>query len=77
LAVLFLAGCMGPMNTREAQAIASSRLNKYCRGRCGALTLTHTQKINRRWLVDFEAPRQKFTVIVEDDGNAKVTAWQK
>jgi hypothetical protein len=77
LAVLFLAGCMGPMNTREAQVIASNRLNKYCRGRCGALTLAHTQKINKRWLVDFEAPRQKFTVIVEDDGNAQVTAWQK
>ena len=65
------------MTTREAQTIASSRLNKYCRGHCGALTLAHTQKIKNRWLVDFEAPREKFTVIVENDGNSKVTAWTK
>ena len=28
-------------------------------------------------LVDIDAPRQKFTVIVEDDGNSKVTVWNK
>jgi very-short-patch-repair endonuclease len=39
--------------------------------------MARTQKIKSRWLVDFEAPRQKFTVIVEDDGNAKVTVWDK
>ena len=77
LALLFLSGCIGPMTTQEAQQIASTRLNKYCRGRCGALTLGHTQKIANRWLVDFDAPREKFTVIVEDDGNSKVTAWSK
>jgi hypothetical protein len=77
LAALFLAGCMGPVTTQEAQQIASTRLNKYCRGRCGAVTLARTQKINNRWLVDFDAPREKFTVIVEDDGNSKVTAWAK
>ena len=65
------------MTTREAESIAHERLTKYCNGRCGALTLARTQKIKSRWLVDFEAPRQKFTVIVEDDGNAKVTAWEK
>ena len=77
LALLFLSGCMGPMTTREAQQIASTRLNKYCHGRCGAFTLAHTQRIKNRWLVDFDAPRQKFTVIVENDGNSKVTAWDK
>ena len=65
------------MTTREAQEIASSRLKKYCAGRCGAVTLAHTQKINKRWLVDFDGPRQKFTVIVENDGNSKVTTWNK
>jgi len=35
------------------------------------------QKIKDRWLVDFEAPREKFTVIVENDGNSKVTIWSK
>jgi hypothetical protein len=72
-----LGGCISPMTTREAQDIAQTQLTKYCSGRCGALTLAHTQKIKSRWLVDFEAPRQKFTVIVEDNGNFQVTAWQK
>ena len=71
------AGCVAPMNTREAQGVARERLVKYCNGRCGAVTLAHTQKIKNRWLVDFEAPRQKFTVIVEDDGNSRVTVWDK
>jgi very-short-patch-repair endonuclease len=65
------------MTTREAQGIAQERLTKYCNSRCGALTLRRTQKIKTRWLVDFEAPRQKFTVIVEDDGNSRITAWDK
>ena len=72
-----LGGCVAPMTTREAQQIASTRLNKYCHGRCGTLTLARTQKIKDRWLVDFEAPQEKFTVIVENDGNSKVTAWAK
>jgi hypothetical protein len=65
------------MTTREAQSIASTRLNKYCRGHCGTLTMAGTQKIKDRWLVDFEAPQEKFTVTVENDGNSKVTAWDK
>jgi len=77
LAVPVLAGCVAPMTTREAQQIASTRLNKYCRGHCGTLTMARTQKIKDRWLVDFEAPQEKFTVIVENDGNSKVTAWDK
>jgi very-short-patch-repair endonuclease len=77
LTMAALGGCFAPMTTREAQDIAHQRLVKYCNGRCGALALARTQKIKSRWLVDFEAPRQKFTVIVETDGNAKVTAWQK
>ncbi len=77
IALVALAGCIGPMTTREAQDIAHARLTKYCNGRCGALTLAHTQQLKNRWLVDFEAPRQKFTVIVENDGNAKVTTWDK
>ena len=75
--VALLGGCVAPMTTREAQQIASTRLNKYCRGRCGTVTMAHTQKIKDRWLVDFEAPQEKFTVIVENDGNSKVTAWSK
>ena len=76
IAVL-LCGCITPMTTREAQDIARQRIVKYCSGRCGTLTLGHTQKIKSRWLVDYEAPRQTFTVIVEDDGNSKLTVWNK
>jgi hypothetical protein len=65
------------MTTREAQDIAHERVVQYCNARCGALTLAHTQKIKSRWLVDYEAPRQKFTVIVEDDGNSRLTVWNK
>jgi hypothetical protein len=72
-----LAGCFAPMSTREAQTIASQQLTKYCAGKCGAFALGRTQRIKSRYLVDFEAPRQRFTVIVENDGNAKVTAWDK
>lgn len=75
--VLFLAGCISPMTTREAEDIAASRIKKYCASRCGAVTLARTQKLKKRWLVDFDGPRQKFMVVVEDDGNSKITTWNK
>lgn len=74
---LALAGCIAPMTAREARDIAHARLDKYCRGYCGPLTWSNTQKIKKRWLVDFDGQRQKFTVIVEDDGNSTVTTWDK
>jgi hypothetical protein len=77
LSTILAGGCIAPMTTGEAQTIAHTRLARYCGSRCGAFTLGHTQKIKDRWLVDFETPRQRFTVIVEDDGNSKVTAWDK
>ena len=70
-------GCIAPMSAREARDIAHTRLDKYCQGRCGSLAWSNTQKINKRWLVDFEGRRQKFTVTVEDDGNSSVTVWDK
>lgn len=78
LTVLTLCACFAPMRAPEAQGIARDRLARYCRnGGCGAYQLGHTQKIKDRWLVDFEAPRHRFTVIVEDNGSAKVTTWDK
>jgi very-short-patch-repair endonuclease len=77
LSALFLGGCFAPMTTREAQSIANQRLTKFCNGRCGAVKMARTQKIANRWLVDFDAPRQKFTVTVEDDGNSHVDIWSK
>lgn len=74
---LDLAACMAPMSAREARDIAHTRLDKYCRGACGKLAWSNTQKIRKRWLVDFEGQRQKFTVIVENDGNSSVTVWDK
>jgi len=65
------------MAAREAQDLAQDRMARYCQNRCGTLHLTRAQKIKDRWLVDFEAPQEKFTVIVENDGNSKVTAWSK
>jgi hypothetical protein len=65
------------MSAREAREIAGTRLAKYCNAHCGALTWTHIQKIKSRWLVDFDAQRQKFTVTVQDDGNSSVTVWDK
>jgi hypothetical protein len=72
-----LGGCFAPMTTREAQSIASQRLTRYCNKSCGDFTLANTQKINNRWLVDFDAPRHKFTVTVEGNGNARVDTWNK
>ena len=77
IALSVLSGCFAPVEQIEAQQIAQKRVDRYCRGRCGALALTHTQKIKDRWLVDFDGPRQTFTVTVEGDGNAKVDAWDK
>jgi hypothetical protein len=74
---LAVAGCVAPMTAREARDIAHTRLDKYCKGRCGTLAWSNTQKIKNRWLVDFDASRQKFTVIVEGDGNSSVTVWEK
>jgi hypothetical protein len=77
MGVALLSGCFAPVAQREAQTIAQTRVEKYCAGRCGALSLAHTQKIKDRWLVDFDGPRQKFTVTVSDSGNAKVEVWDK
>ena len=70
-------GCIAPMSAQEARDIAHTRLEKYCQGRCGGLAWNNTQKINKRWLVDFEGQRQKFTVTVEGDGNSRITVWDK
>jgi hypothetical protein len=72
-----LSGCVAPITAREARNIAHTRLDKYCGGHCGQLAWSNTQKIKKRWLVDFDGQHEKFTVIVEEDGNSRVTAWDK
>lgn len=75
--VIALGGCFAPVTTREAQTIAGQRMAQYCGNHCGAYTLSGTQKIKNRYLVDFDAPRHKFTVTVEGNGNARVDTWNK
>jgi hypothetical protein len=65
------------MTVGEAQQRAQDRMASYCHGRCGALTLAHTQKFKDRWLVDFDAPAHTFTVIVENGGATRVNVWDK
>jgi hypothetical protein len=72
-----LAGCMAPLSAVEARDIATVRMTKYCNGHCDAYGWSDTQRIKDRWLVNFESPAHKFTVIVERNGNAKVTTWDK
>ena len=78
LIIASLCACMAPMKAPEAQSIARDQLARYCRKTpCGDAKLGRTQKIKDRWLVDFEAPRHRFTVTVEDNGSAKVTTWDR
>ncbi len=73
-----LAGCIAPVSQREAQSLASDSLKRFCRDQpCGATHLVAAQKIKQRWLVDFDAPGGKYTVIVEANGNAQVNVWDK
>jgi hypothetical protein len=65
------------MGLREAQARAQNRMDQYCAGRCGALRLTHSQKIGERWLIDFDAPARKYTVTVDDGGDTQLSIWDK
>ena len=77
LAIALVGGCFAPMTGREAQTIAGERMAKNCGKRCGAYTFTKSQKINERWLVDYDAPRHKFTVTVERNGGTSVDVWNK
>lgn len=72
-----LSGCLAPMSLGEAQDYAGRRLERYCGTRCGAYHLAGSQRLKSRWLLDYDTPAHKLTVVVEDDGNTKVTVWDK
>jgi hypothetical protein len=72
-----LSGCIAPMSATEARDVATTRLARYCNNRCGVTSWSNTQQIKDRWLVDFDSPAHKFTVLVQADGNTKVTTWDK
>ncbi len=72
-----LAGCAGPMTRREAENYASRRMARFCGTACGSYHITGAQRMKDRWLVDFDAPRHKLAVLVDDGGNTEVTVWDK
>ena len=72
------AACVAPMGQREAQTLATAGLRKFCRTQpCGATKLVAAQKLKNRWLVDFDAPAGRYTVIVEAGGDTQVNVWDK
>ena len=72
-----LAGCAGPMSRSEAESYASRRMARFCGQACGAYRIVGAQRLKDRWLVDFDAPRHKLSVLVDDGGNTQVTIWDK
>jgi hypothetical protein len=71
-------GCAAPMGQREAQTRAADGLRRFCRDTpCGATKLVAAQKLKNRWLVDFDAPANKYTVAVDMGGNTEVSVWNK
>ena len=72
-----VAGCAGPMSQREAEGYASRRMARFCATACGAWHITGAQRMQDRWLIDFDAPRHKLSVLVDKGGNTEVTVWDK
>ena len=79
LAPASLSGCAAPMSQREAVQLASVSIRKYCgpRAECASLRLGRVQKINDRWLVQFETSADAYGVAVNADGNTDITVWDK
>jgi hypothetical protein len=78
LSSLVLAGCVGPMGQREAEARAGRSLRDFCAGTpCGPAHLVNAQKLKDRWLVDFETANGLYTVAVNQGGNTDVSVWDK
>jgi hypothetical protein len=72
-----LAACAGPMSLREAKERAQDRMTRYCAGTCAAIQLMGAQKIKDRWLVDFDTPARKYTIVVDIGGNTQLSIWDK
>jgi hypothetical protein len=72
-----LGACAGPMSMGEARERAQERMTRYCAGKCAALRLTGAQKIKDRWLIEFDSAGSKYTVVVDNGGNAQLSIWDK
>ena len=77
LAPLLMAGCIGPMSRQEAESYASRRMVRFCARACAGWRITGAQRMKDRWLVDFDAPRHRLSVLVDNGGNTEVTVWDK
>ena len=78
LCFVLLAGCVAPMNQREAELLAGHSLRKFCAASpCGAPRLVKSQKLKDRWLVDFDTANGLYTVAVDKTGNTNVSVWDK
>jgi len=73
-----LSGCAAPMNQREAEVWALRGLGHFCREHpCAQVRLMGAERVGTRWLVDYESAASRYTVAVDDGGNAEVSIWDK
>ena len=71
------AGLVNAVVRKLATVLAAPPPPKLATAETLAEYFSHPDWLVKRWLVDFDGPRQKFTVIVENDGNSRVTTWNK
>ena len=72
-----LQGLVNAVVRKLATVLAAPPPPKLATAETLAEYFSHPDWLVKRWLVDFDGPRQKFTVIVENDGNSRVTTWNK
>lgn len=65
------------MSRGEAESYAARRMARFCGQVCGAYRITGAQRLKDRWLIDFDAPRHKLAVLVDEGGTTQVTVWDK
>lgn len=74
-----LAGCAGALTLPQAKTFADRNVTRYCRGQndCGKLLQIKAQRLNGRWLIDYDSKGRVLTVAVDDDGNTRLDIWNK
>ncbi len=77
ISLIMLSGCAGAISQREAQDYADRRLVRYCAAACSNFHFVKAQRVKGRWLLDYDPPRHKLMVAVDDGGNTKVSVWDK
>lgn len=79
LSVFVLAGCLAPMNQREAQSYAQLSLRRYCTETlpCHPARFVKAQHMATGWLLDYESDTVKYGVMVHENGATEVSVWDK